>query len=321
MSQRFRVSVTRRLPAPCEDRICAAYDARLGDDTFVYTATTLATHAAAADGVIVSPAETVDAAAIAALPASVRVLSTFSVGFEHIDVAAAERRGIIVTNTPGVLTEATADLTMLLILGAARRASEGERLVRSGDWIGWRPTQLLGVQLEGKTLGIVGLGRIGGATARRAQAFGMKIAYHGRRPTAEAPPEWRFYADLDAMLPRCDVLSLNCPLTPATRNLLDQRRIALLPRGALVINAARGGLVVDEALIDALRSGHVAAAGLDVYANEPRLDWRYRDLANAFLMPHLGSATAETRLAMGMLAIDNLAAVLEGRPPRFRVKI
>jgi len=318
---RFRVAVTRRLPKACEDRLRENFEARLGDDDTVYTPAALAAHAAGADGVIVSPAEVVDAPAIAALPSSVKVLSTFSVGFEHIDVAAAERRGIVVTNTPGVLTEATADLTMLLILGAARRASEGERLLRSGTWIGWRPTQLLGVQLEGKTLGIVGLGRIGGATARRALSFGMSIAYHGRRPSPEAPAGARFHAVLEDMLPQCHILSLNCPLTPETRHVLDARRISLLPRGALVINAARGALVVDDALIAALQSGHVAAAGLDVYTGEPALDPRYRDLPNTFLMPHLGSATEETRFAMGMLAIDNLAAVLAGQPPKYRVKI
>ena len=321
LSRLFTVAVTRRLPRSCEDRLAKLYDVRFGDDAVTYDARILATHADGANGIIVSPAEIIDAAAIAALPKTVRVISTFSVGFEHIDVAAAEQRGIIVTNTPGVLTEATADLTLLLLLGAARRASEGERLMRTQAWTGWRPTQLLGTELTGKRLGIVGLGRIGLASARRAAAFGMSILYHGRSPSPSAPPGATYYATFDAMLPHCDALSLNCPLTPATRNMLDAGRIALLPRGAIVVNAARGALVVDDALIGALKSGHVAAAGLDVYANEPSLDPRYRELDNTFLMPHLGSATEETRHAMGMLAIDNLAAVLDGKPPPYRVRV
>lgn len=320
LSDRPLVALTRRIPAACETRLAASYRVRLGDDARVYTPELIAAHAEGASALIVSPAETIDARTIAALPATVKVISTFSVGYEHIDIPAAAQRGIPVTNTPGVLTEATADLTILLMLGAARRAGEGERLLRAGQWTGLRPTLLLGSQFSGKRLGIVGLGRIGAATAARATAFGLSILYHGRKKSADAPEDWQYFAELDRMLPLCDVLSLNCALTAETRNLLDARRLALLPQGAIVVNAARGGLIVDEALIAALKSGHVAAAGLDVYANEPNLDRRYTNLENVFLLPHLGSATVETRQAMGMLAIDNLEAVLAGRTPPFLVK-
>lgn len=318
---RHVVAVTRRLPEACEQRLRADFDVRLGDDTVTYTPSLLAQHAKGAAGLIVSPAESIDKSSIEILPETIKVISTFSVGFEHIDVVAAHRRGIVVTNTPGVLTAATADLTMLLLLGAARRASEGERLVRAQRWTGWRPTQLMGMELNGKRIGIVGLGRIGAAVAQRAAGFGLSVLYHGRRPSADAGSEYQYFATLDEMLPHCDILSLNCPLTPETRGLIDARRLALLPAGAILINAARGPLVEDDAVISALGTRHLAAIGLDVYMNEPKLDPRYLEIDSAFLMPHLGSATTETRHAMGMLAIDNLAAVLKGLQPRHVVRV
>lgn len=224
------------------------------------------------------------------------------------------------TNTPGVLTDATAEVAMLLMLGAARRASEGERMIRSGTWSGWAPTQLLGLQLSGRRLGIFGMGRIGQAVARRARAFGMTIHYAGRR---RLPPEEEqgalYHADVDDFLAHCDVLSLHCPATPETYHWLNAARIARLPDGAVVVNTARGSVIDDAALIDALRSGKVEAAGLDVFENEPALDPRYRDLSNTFLLPHLGSATVETRNAMGFKALDNLDAFFAGREPPDRV--
>jgi lactate dehydrogenase-like 2-hydroxyacid dehydrogenase len=205
---------------------------------------------------------------------------------------------------------------MLLILAAMRRAGEGERMVRSGTWIGWRPTQLMGTALGGKSLGIIGMGRIGVALATRARAFGMRILYCNRKPTPAAEALGAIYvAEIDELLPDVQVLSLHCPMTPETKNILDARRLALLPQGACVINTARGGLVVDDALIAALKSGHISAAGLDVYAGEPNLDLRYLALENVVLLPHLGSATRETRTAMGMMVLDNLDAVLKGLPP------
>ena len=310
------VAVTRRLPKLCEERLTRSYAVRWGNDAITYTPDTLAAHAAGAVGLIVSPADTLDAKAIAKLPASIKALPTFSVGTDHIDLHSATARGIMVTNTPGVLTDATADIAMLLMLGAMRRGGEGERLVRSGAWTGWRPTQLIGSQLGGKTLGIIGVGRIGLAVATRAKAIGMNIIYHNRRPSPEAQTMGAtYYASVDAMLPSCHVLSLHCPMSPETKNLLDARRLSLLPAGAFVINTARGGHVVDDALIAALQSGHIAAAGLDVYTGEPHLDPRYRDLENVMLLPHLGSATLETRIAMGMMVLDNLDSMLNGRAP------
>jgi glyoxylate reductase len=308
------VAVTRRLPPACEARLSASYSPRFGDDAARYDAAALARHADGADAVIVTPADPCDAAAIAALPPSVKLIACFSVGFEHVDLEACRRRGLRVTNTPDVLTEATADVALLLILGASRRASEAERLLRAGGWHGLRPTFMLGTQVTGKRLGIVGMGRIGAALAARARACGMRVLYHNRRPVPDADGAI-YCASLEALLRQSDVLSLHCPLTPETRRLLDAARLALLPRGAIVVNTARGGLVDDDALIAALKAGQIAAAGLDVFAEEPTVHPGYLGLPNVMLLPHLGSATMETRTAMGMLAIDNVDAVLAGREP------
>jgi glyoxylate reductase len=308
------VAVTRRLPSACEARLAVRYETRLGDDAIAYDGTRIVAHAAGAAALIVTPAETCDAAVIKALPASIKLISSVSVGFEHIDLEAARRRGVRITNTPDVLTDATADIALLLLLGASRRATEGDRILRAGTWNGLRPTFLLGSQITGKRLGIVGMGRIGAAFADRARACGMTVLYHNRRPVPDAG-DAVYCASLDDLLERSDVLSLHCPLTAETKGLLDGTRLAKLPHGAIVINTARGGLVDDEALIAALRSGHVGAAGLDVFANEPKFHPGYLALDNVMLLPHLGSATLETRTAMGMLAIDNVDAVLEGREP------
>jgi len=310
------VAVTRRLPRACEDRLAAHYQVRWGDDDVDYTPEVIGRFAENATAILVTPSERMDAAAIGALPGAVRVIASNSVGFEHIDLAAARSRGMRVTHTPGVLTDATADLALLLILAATRRAGEGERMVRDDRWQGIRPTAFLGSQITGKRLGIVGMGRIGAAVARRAQAFGMSVLYHNRTALAAADAGGATYVPtLQGLLSQADVLSLHCPLTEATQGMLNAEAIAALPKDAVVVNTARGGLVDDEALIAALRSGRLAAAGLDVYANEPRIDPRYRDLENIVLLPHIGSATLETRTAMGMLAIDNIAAVLSGQEP------
>ncbi len=319
MSARARVLVTRRLPEAVEARLRDEFDATLnaadrslGPDDFA---------SADVDGILTTVGDDFSAATIARLSTRVKVLATFSVGYDHIDVAAATGRGIVVTHTPDVLTDATADCALLLMLGAARRASEGMQLIHAKAWTGWRPTQLLGTHVTGKRLGIAGFGRIGQALARRARdGLGMHIHYHdvAPRPAAEERGA-TFHASLDAMLPHCDFLSLHLPSLPATRGILDARALALLPRGAIVVNTARGDLVNDAALIAALRSGHVAAAGLDVFAGEPRLDPGYLDVPNAMLLPHLGSATLDTREAMGFCAIDNLRAGLAGAKPPNRV--
>ena len=318
MTQKLLVAVTRRLPPVCEQRLTARYDVRLGDDAAVYKPAALAAHAAGASALLVTPSEAFNAATIATLPASVKIISTVSVGFEHIDLAAAKSRGIRVGNTPDVLTDATADIALLLILAATRRASEGERMARAGAWTGLRPTFFLGIQITGKRLGIIGMGRIGAALAKRAQACGMTVLYHNRKPATDAVGA-TYVSTLDELLVQSDVLSLHCPLTLETKGLLNAQRIAQLHDGAVVVNTARGGLIEDDALIAALKSGKVYAAGLDVYANEPALDGRYKALENVFLLPHVGSATIETRTAMGMLAIDNMEAVLDGREPTHAV--
>ncbi len=243
-----------------------------------------------------------------------------SVGVDHVDLQAAAARGIVVTDTPDVLSDATAEIAMLLLLGAARRASEGERLVRARAWRDWSPSFMVGTQVTGKRLGIVGMGRVGQVTAARARGFDMAIHYYNRRRLlAEQEFGAVYHETLEALLPNCDFLSLHCPATPETRGLLNRARIALLPDGAIVVNTARGAIVDDDALIGALKSGKLAAAGLDVFNNEPDIHPGYRDLTNAFLLPHIGSATRETRDAMGFRACDNLDAFFAGRPPGDRV--
>lgn len=317
---RVALLVTRRLPAAVEARAAQGYDARLNPDDTPLDAAGLVARADGAQGILCAAGDRLTAETIAALPASVRIVATFSVGTDHIDLAAAKARGLVVTNTPDVLTDATADIALLLMLGAARRASEGERLVRAGAWTGWTPTQLLGTHLGGKRLGIVGMGRIGQAVARRARAFGMTIHYSNRkRLPAELEEGAVFHADPEAMLAVSDVLSLHFPATPETTHWLNAARIDRLPPGAILVNTARGSVVEDTALIAALRSGRIAAAGLDVFENEPNLHPDYRTLDNAFLLPHLGSATVETRNAMGFKALDNLDAFFAGAEPPDRV--
>lgn len=308
--------VTRRLPQAVEARAMRDYDARLNPEDEPRTAADIVRLAQGASAILCSPAERVDDETIAALPDSVRVIATFSVGYDHVAIEAAKARGIAVCNTPEVLSVATAETVMLLILAAARRAGEGERLVRSGRWEGWAPTQLLGTQVSGRRLGIFGMGRIGREVARMARAFGMQVHY---RDQARLPPELEqgatFHDDDDRFLSVCDVLSLNAPGGESTRHWLDAERIARLPKGAVVVNAARGTLIDDAALIAALRSGQVGYAGLDVYDGEPKLHPDYLALENVVLLPHLGSATTETRQDMGFLALDGIDAVLAGRKP------
>jgi lactate dehydrogenase-like 2-hydroxyacid dehydrogenase len=312
--------ITRRLPEAVETRASRDYRARLNPADTAYDAAGLVRAAQGCAGILCTTTDRVDAAVIAALPDSVRILATFSVGFEHIDLPAARARGIAVTNTPDVLTDATADIALLLILGAARRAGEGERLIRDRAWHGWAPTHMLGVDLGGKRLGILGMGRIGRAVAARARAFGMRIHYHNRtRLAPELEAGAQFHPTPEALLPVSDILSIHAPLTPQTRHFIDAARIELLPPGAIVVNTARGGVIKDDDFIAALRSGRLAAAGLDVFDGEPNLHPDYPTLPNTFLLPHLGSATRETREAMGFRALDNLDAFFAGRPPGDRV--
>jgi len=320
MTDRPAVLVTRKLPDAVSARLARDYRPTLNPEDRRYGSGELAAAAAGHDALLISPTEKMTAEIIAALPASIRAVATFSVGFEHIDLQAAKARGLIVTNTPDVLTDATADIAMLLILGAARRASEGERMVREDRWTGLGLTDMLGRHVTGKRLGILGMGRIGRALAKRARGFDMKIHYSNRhRLQPDLEQGASFHAEPEAMLPHCDVLSINCPASPETHHFLNSVRIARLPDGAMVVNSARGTIVDDDALIAALQSGKLFAAGLDVYANEPRIHPGYRTLPNAFLLPHLGSATVETRDAMGFKCLDNLDAVFAGREPPDRL--
>jgi lactate dehydrogenase-like 2-hydroxyacid dehydrogenase len=317
---KYRLRVTRRLPALVEARLADRFDARLNADDTPLGPETLIAESEGCDGLLVTPADKITASLINALPASIRIIATFSVGFDHIDIPAAKARGITVTNTPDVLTDATADIALLLMLGAARGASWGERMVREATWSSWSPTKPLGLDVSGKRLGILGMGRIGQATARRARAFGMKIHYFSRKPVAAEDALGAVYhPSPEALAPHSDFLSIHCASTPETRGLVNARLLALLPKPAVLVNTARGDIVDDDALIGALTSGELAAAGLDVYRNEPNIDPRYRTLPNAFLLPHLGSATADTRTAMGMRAADNLEAFFEGKEPGDRL--
>ncbi|MCX8133275.1 MAG: D-glycerate dehydrogenase [Roseococcus sp.] len=315
------VLLTRQLPAAIEALAAERFDARLNptDEPWFRDGAEIARRAAeaGAEGILCAAGDPMGAATIAALPASVRVIATFSVGYDHVDVAAARARGIIVTNTPEVLSFATAECAMTLMLMAARRAGEGERLVRARRWEGWAPTQLLGVTLEGKKLGILGMGRIGRELAAMARGLRMEIHYRDLRRLPPELEQGAVFHDSDAsFLSTIDVLSMHVPGGEATRKWLNAERLAMMKPGSLVVNTGRGGSVDDAALVAALASGHIRAAGLDVYDGEPRVFEGYFGLENVVLLPHLGSATVETRDAMGRRALENLAAVLiDGRAP------
>ena len=308
--------VTRRLPPAVEARASRDYEARLNAEDTPRAGADILAQAHGAQAILCCPAERLDAATIQALPETVKVIGTFSVGYDHVDVAAARARGIAVVNTPDVLSVATAECALLLLLAAARRAGEGERLIRKGEWTGWAPTQLLGNGVVGRKLGIFGMGRIGRELALLAQGLAMVVHY---RDVARLPTELErgaiYHDNDDSFLAVSELLSLNAPGGPATMHWLNAERIAKLPRGAVVANAGRGTLVDDAALIAALRSGQIAAAGLDVFEGEPNLNPEYLALENVVLLPHLGSATSVTRDAMGAMVLDGIDAVLAGREP------
>jgi len=319
MSDKKKILITRKLPDAVTKRALTNYDATINAKDEAYDADKMVALAQGMDALLCTITNDVSEGVIERLPDSVRVIATFSVGFEHINLTAAKERGIVVTNTPGVLTDATADIALLLMLGASRRVREGAQMIDTG-WSGWTPTQLMGIQVTGKRLGILGMGEIGRATALRARAFGMEIHYHSRnRLGADLEQGAVYHETLEGLLAVSDFLSLHCPLTDETKHLLNAERIALLPESPIVINTSRGPVVDDEALIAALKSGRVAAAGLDVFEGEPNLNPGYLDCPNAFLLPHLGSATIETRNAMGFTALDNLDAFFAGSEPPNRI--
>jgi lactate dehydrogenase-like 2-hydroxyacid dehydrogenase len=318
-----KVLVTRRWPEPCETRLRELFDATLNTADASLSEGDLRTALRDHDAVLPTVTDTLGSAVLGVEPLRCRILGNFGVGYNHIDLEAAKARGITVTNTPDVLTDATADLALLLILAAARRAGEGERLVRAGAWTGWNPSQLLGAQVTGKTLGIIGFGRIGRAVAARAHfGFGMRIVFFNRSPVPEevaARCGARAAGSIEELLREADFVSLHCPGSAENRHLIDAGRLALMKPSAILVNTARGGVVDDQALVNALRNGTIAAAGLDVYEGEPRLNPGFLALDNVVLLPHLGSATRETRVAMGMRVIDNVAAFFRGESPRDKV--
>lgn len=314
------VLVTRKLPSAVEARLARDYSPRFNPEDRRYTTEELLEKAQGADAILPCHTENLSAEVIAKLPDSIRAIANFSVGVDHCDLEAARERGIAVTNTPDVLADATAEIAMLCLLGAARRASEGERLIRARKWNTWSPAFMVGVQVTGKRLGIIGMGRVGQVTARRARGFDMEVHYHNRsRLAPELENGATFHESLATLLPVSDFLALHCPATPDTMNLVDRDLIAQLPDGAILVNTARGNIVDEDALIDALRSGKLAAAGLDVYKNEPSIRPEFAELENIFVLPHIGSATHETRDAMGFRALDNLDAIFAGKEPGDRV--
>ncbi len=313
------ILVTRRWPQAVEAVLADRFDAVLNPDDAPLQPAALRAALETHDAVLTTVTDRLDAAALAP-GARARILGNFGVGVSHIDLDAARAAGIAVTNTPGVLTDATADIAMTLLLMAARRASEGEALVRAGAWTGWTPTQLIGGHVTGKTIGIVGMGRIGIAMARRAHyGFGMDVLFHNRSPVAETGIPGARQVPLATLLAEADFVSLHCPGGGANRHLIDATALATMKPGAYLINTARGEVVDEGALVAALRTGVIAGAGLDVYEHEPRLHPELSSLANVSLLPHLGSATDETRHAMGMKVVENLTAFFAGQPPPDRV--
>ena len=318
-----RILVTRRLPPVVEAAVKERFDAVLSADDHQMGAGELQRALSDCDGVLSTVTDRFTAEVLAAYPMRARILANFGVGYDNVDIRAAEAHDIVVTNTPDVLTECTADLALTLILMTLRRTGEGERELRGGRWTGWRPTYLMGHRVAGRTLGLVGMGRIARAVARRAHhGFGMRIICYD--PASPSPVELAAVgaeprATLEALLAESDIVSLHCPSTPETRGMMNELRLAQMKPGAFLINTARGDIVDDDALIAALLSGHLAGAGLDVYQGEPRLDPRYLGMENVVLLPHLGSATRETREAMGYRALENLEAFFDGRPVPDRV--
>ncbi|MEX6724752.1 2-hydroxyacid dehydrogenase [Parapedomonas caeni] len=319
VKKRPKVFVTRRLPEAVETRMAELFDVTLNLDDTPLDRSTLATAMTEYDVLVTTLTDDVDASLIAHSGPQLKLIANFGNGVDHIDLKAARAHEIIVTNTPGVLTDDTADMTMALILSVPRRLSEGERVLREGRWQGWSPTMLLGHRIHGKRLGIVGMGRIGQAVAQRARAFGMAIHYHNRRRLPEAVErtvEATYWPRLEAMLSRVDIVSINCPLTPETNKLINDERLRLMQRHAYLINTARGEIVDETALVAALERGGIAGAGLDVFEQEPAIHPRLLDLPNAMLLPHMSSATIEGRLAMGEKVIMNIRVWADGhRPP------
>lgn len=317
------VVVTRRLPEPVHEALTREFDARLNPDDRPLTADGLRDALRQADALLTTVTDKVTADVLSADPRRAGLIANFGVGFNNIDVEAARSRGIAVSNTPDVLTDATADLAVTLLLMVARRTSEGDRHVRGGQWTGWRPTHMLGTHVTGKTLGLIGMGRIARAVAQRAHhGFGMQVIFHDPYPPSPevarslgAEPR----GSLEEVLREADFVSLHCPATPETRHLMNRDRFALMRPEAYLVNTARGDVVDEAALVEALQAHRIAGAGLDVFEKEPQVTQALVTMDNVVLLPHLGSATQETRVAMGMRALENLELFFRGKPLRDRV--
>ena len=320
MTDKPRLWITRKLSQATEARAARDYEVFLNPEDKVFTAAELVATSAEIDAILPCHSEVFSAEVVARLSDRVKIIANHSVGVDHCDLEACKARGIVVTNTPDVLSDATAEIAFLLLLGAARRASEGDRMMRDGSWTSWSPSFMVGHQVTGKRIGIVGMGRVGRVMARRARGFDMEVHYYNRR---RLPPELEegavFHDNLDDLLAVSQFLSLHCPATAETTNLMDRERLAKLPDGAILVNTARGALVDEDALIDALQNGKLAAAGLDVFCQEPGGNPAFAALDNIFMLPHIGSATRDTRDAMGFRALDNLDAFFAGRDPGDRV--
>ena len=320
--KKVRVIVTRRLPDAIETRMMELFDCRLNIEDKPMSQAQLIEAAKEAEVLVPTVTDRIDAAVLSQAGPQLKLIASFGTGVDHIDLKTARQRGITVTNTPGVLTEDTADMTMALILAVPRRLAEGERLVRSGEWQGWAPTGMLGHRVNNKRLGIIGMGRIGSAVARRAKGFGMSIHYHNRRrvhPSVEEELEATYWESLDQMLSRMDIISVNCPHTPATFHLLSARRLKLLREEAYIVNTSRGEVVDENALTRALAAGEIAGAGLDVFEHEPAINPKLLRLDNVVLLPHMGSATIEGRIAMGEKVIISIKTFVDGHRPPDRV--
>lgn len=316
------VIVTRNLPDPIETRMMELFRVELNVDDVPMTQEQLVDAVKRADVLVPTVTDRIDARVLAHAGPQLRLIANFGTGVDHIDLAAARQRGITVTNTPGVLTEDTADMTMALILSVPRRVTEGERLLRDGKWEGWSPTGMLGHRIWGKRLGIIGMGRIGQAVARRAKAFGLSIHYHNRHRIAaevEEELEATYWESLDQMLARMDIISVNCPHTPATYHLLSARRLQLIQSRCYIINTSRGEVIDENALVRLLEQGKIAGAGLDVFEQEPAVNPKLMAMDNVVLLPHMGSATIEGRLDMGEKVLINIKTFVDGHTPPDRV--
>lgn len=317
--QRLSVVVTRRLPESVETRMTELFDVQLRETDAPMTREELVAAVKEADVLVPTVTDVIDAPLLAQAGEKLKLIANYGAGVDRIDVATARQRGILVSNTPGTVTEDTADMTIALILAVTRRIPEGLRVMSSGDWAGWSPTALLGGRIAGRRVGILGMGRIGQAVARRAAAFGMQVHYHNRkrlRPEIEETLEATYWESLDQMVARMDVISINCPHTPSTFHLMNARRLKLMKPDAVIVNTSRGEVIDENALTRMLRAGDIAGAGLDVFERGHEINPRLKDLPNVVLLPHMGSATVEGRKEMGEKVIVNIKTFADGhRPP------